>query len=80
MILSNVSWLFAYSVIWKYVDALIYYTCPFSIEQPLCMLMFLLYWWPVVLSIFHICTFMLLSPPSHAFFSVILLLLFLCSV
>jgi hypothetical protein len=48
---------------------LIYYTCPFSIKQLLYMLMPVLYWWPVVLSVFPTCSFMLHSPPSHPFLS-----------
>jgi hypothetical protein len=47
-------------------NVLIYYTWPFSIKQLLYMLM-LLFWWPVLLSIFPTCSFMLLSPPSHPF-------------
>jgi hypothetical protein len=49
-------------------NVLIYYTCPFSIEQLLYMVMLVLNWWPV-LSIFRTCSFMLLSPPSHPFLS-----------
>jgi hypothetical protein len=72
-ILSNFLWLFAYSVIWRYMDVLIYSTCPFSIKHLPCVL-FLYYtdnlWFWAIFILVPLCCYchLLILPLCVSFF------------
>jgi hypothetical protein len=82
--MDNLNFLGSFDSVWIYLkyygcvlilrfanmwNILIYYTCSLRIKELLWMLLFILYWWAVVLSIFPTGSFLLLWPhltPSSA--------------